>query len=147
MTETERHFPCESCGADLRFAPGDTALRCDHCGHVQQIPAAPAGKTLTMGELDLHQALAKTLPPGAMEEVLASHPNVAECAVIGMHDALKGEVPCGFVVLKAGVNKRPDEVEKELVALVREKTLTTGSMTSSCRFIPHAAKTSSSTRG
>jgi propionyl-CoA synthetase len=56
-----------------------------------------------------------------MEEVLASHRDVAECAVMGIKDELKGEVPCGFVVLKAGVNRPPAEIERELVALVREK--------------------------
>jgi propionyl-CoA synthetase len=56
-----------------------------------------------------------------MEEVLASHPAVAECAVIGVKDALKGEAPCGFVVLKSGVATAPNVVEAELVRLVREK--------------------------
>jgi propionyl-CoA synthetase len=56
-----------------------------------------------------------------MEEVLASHPDVAECAVIGVKDDLKGEVPCGFIVLKAGVNRPPGEIETEVVSLVREK--------------------------
>jgi len=56
-----------------------------------------------------------------MEEVLASHPAVAECAVIGVKDALKGEVPCGFVVLKSGVRQEPTEVERELVNLVRDR--------------------------
>ena len=56
-----------------------------------------------------------------MEEVLASHPAVAECAVIGVKDSLKGEVPCGFVVLKSGIDRPPEEVEAELVALVRDK--------------------------
>jgi propionyl-CoA synthetase len=70
---------------------------------------------------DIINVAGHRLSTGGMEEVLSSHPDVAECAVIGMADQLKGEVPCGFVVLKAGVNKRPDEVEKDLVALVREK--------------------------
>ncbi|MCZ8316420.1 propionyl-CoA synthetase [Phreatobacter sp.] len=70
---------------------------------------------------DIINVAGHRLSTGGMEEVLASHPDVAECAVIGMADSLKGEVPCGFVVLKAGVNKRPEEVEKELVALVRDK--------------------------
>jgi propionyl-CoA synthetase len=61
------------------------------------------------------------LSTGTMEEVLASHQDVAECAVIGMKDELKGEVPCGFVVLKAGVNRPPVEIENEIVALVRER--------------------------
>jgi propionyl-CoA synthetase len=56
-----------------------------------------------------------------MEEILASHPDVAECAVLGVNDAIKGEVPCGFLVLKAGVAREPVEIEKEVVALVREK--------------------------
>jgi propionyl-CoA synthetase len=56
-----------------------------------------------------------------MEEVLASHQAVAECAVIGVKDELKGEVPCGFVVLKSGVSTPPNVVEAELVGLVREK--------------------------
>jgi propionyl-CoA synthetase len=46
---------------------------------------------------------------------------VAECAVIGVKDALKGEVPCGFVVLKSGIDRLPEEIEAELVGLVREK--------------------------
>jgi propionyl-CoA synthetase len=56
-----------------------------------------------------------------MEEVLASHQDVAECAVIGAADTLKGEVPIGFLVLKAGVNRDGAEVEKEVIALVRDR--------------------------
>jgi propionyl-CoA synthetase len=59
------------------------------------------------------------LSTGAMEEVLAGHPAVAECAVIGVDDELKGQVPRGFVVLKAGADVAPDVLEQELVALVR----------------------------
>jgi propionyl-CoA synthetase len=61
------------------------------------------------------------LSTGAMEEVLASHPDVAECAVAGVHDPVKGEVPLGFVVLKAGVTKNPEIIKTELIALVRQK--------------------------
>jgi len=61
------------------------------------------------------------LSTGAMEEVLASHPDVAECAVAGVYDPVKGEVPLGFVVLKAGVTKNPDIIRTELIALVRQK--------------------------
>jgi propionyl-CoA synthetase len=61
------------------------------------------------------------LSTGAMEEVLAAHPAVAECAVIGVHDPLKGQVPRGFVVLKSGVRTGPAEVEAELVAMVRDQ--------------------------
>ena len=59
------------------------------------------------------------LSTGAMEAVIASHPAVAECAVIGVADPLKGQVPRGLVVLKAGVDRGPDELPAELVALVR----------------------------
>ncbi|TDC66413.1 propionyl-CoA synthetase [Micromonospora sp. KC207] len=61
------------------------------------------------------------LSTGAMEEVLAGHPAVAECAVIGVADELKGQVPSGYVVLKAGVEVDPDVLAAELVALVRER--------------------------
>jgi propionyl-CoA synthetase len=61
------------------------------------------------------------LSTGAMEEVLASHPDVAECAVTGIADALKGQVPLGFAVLNAGVSRAQEEIEAELVALVRER--------------------------
>jgi len=70
---------------------------------------------------DIINVAGHRLSTGGMEEVLASHPDVAECAVIGVHDEMKGQMPCGFVVLKAGVTKSPEELEKELVALVRAK--------------------------
>ncbi len=70
---------------------------------------------------DIINTAGHRLSTGAMEEVLAAHPAVAECAVIGIVDPLKGEVPCGFIVLKAGVNMPPSQVEQEIVALVREK--------------------------
>jgi propionyl-CoA synthetase len=56
-----------------------------------------------------------------MEEVLAAHPAVAECAVIGVADAMKGQVPRGFVVLKAGVSVEPELLAAELVGMVRER--------------------------
>jgi len=61
------------------------------------------------------------LSTGAMEEVLAAHPDVAECAVIGAHDELKGQVPLGFLVLKAGVSRDADQIVSEAVALVRDR--------------------------
>ena len=61
------------------------------------------------------------LSTGAMEEVLAAHPDVAECAVVGVADALKGEVPLGLVVLKAGASRAREELVAELVELVRER--------------------------
>jgi propionyl-CoA synthetase len=70
---------------------------------------------------DIINVAGHRLSTGGMEEVLAAHPDVAECAVLGIKDDMKGEVPCGFLVLKAGVNRPPSEIEKEIVALVREK--------------------------
>jgi propionyl-CoA synthetase len=61
------------------------------------------------------------LSTGAMEEVLAAHPAVAECAVIGVADAMKGQVPRGLVVLKAGVTVDEAQLAAELVALVRDR--------------------------
>jgi propionyl-CoA synthetase len=80
------------------------------------------GYLFIMGRTDdIINVAGHRLSTGGMEEVLAAHPAVAECAVIGIKDALKGEAPCGFVVLKAGVERSPLEIEKELVGLVREK--------------------------
>jgi propionyl-CoA synthetase len=70
---------------------------------------------------DIINVAGHRLSTGGMEEVLASHPAVAECAVIGMADDLKGEVPCGFLVLKSGVNESAAEVEKGCVQLVRDR--------------------------
>ncbi|MEO1197833.1 MAG: propionyl-CoA synthetase [Pseudomonadota bacterium] len=70
---------------------------------------------------DIINVAGHRLSTGGMEEVLASHSDVAECAVIGIADQMKGQVPCGFVVLKAGVDRPHEDIETELVALVREK--------------------------
>jgi propionyl-CoA synthetase len=56
-----------------------------------------------------------------MEEVLAAHPDVAECAVVGVEDQLKGQSPVGFLVLKAGVSRPEGDIVGEAVALMREK--------------------------
>ena len=80
------------------------------------------GYVFVMGRTDdIINVAGHRLSTGGMEEVLASHPDVAECAVVGIKDSLKGEAPCGFVVLKAGVARDAAEIEKEIVALVREK--------------------------
>src|SRR5262249_1858844 len=84
--------------------------------------ADPDGYLYVMGRTDdIINVAGHRLSTGGMEEVLAAHKDVAECAVIGIKDALKGEVPAGFIVLKAGVNRLPTEIENEIVALVREK--------------------------
>ncbi|MGL4496153.1 MAG: propionyl-CoA synthetase, partial [Beijerinckiaceae bacterium] len=80
------------------------------------------GYIYVMGRTDdIINVAGHRLSTGGMEEVLASHPDVAECAVIGVKDSLKGEVPCGFVVLKAGTVKTPEDIEKECIKLVRDK--------------------------
>jgi len=80
------------------------------------------GYLFIMGRTDdIINVAGHRLSTGGMEEVLASHPDVAECAVIGIKDSMKGEVPCGFAVLKSGVTRSPMDIEKELIALVRDK--------------------------
>lgn len=61
------------------------------------------------------------LSTGAMEEVLSSHPAVAECAVIGVADSLKGQMPLGFLVLKKGMEGEADKVRKDVVKIVRDR--------------------------
>jgi len=70
---------------------------------------------------DIINVAGHRLSTGGMEEVLSGHPDVAECAVVGVADALKGQVPLGFVVLKSGTIKGEDQILRELVGLVREK--------------------------
>jgi len=70
---------------------------------------------------DIINVAGHRLSTGGMEEVLASHPDVAECCVIGVADELKGEVPVGFVVLKAGVQRAEADIVRELVQMVRDK--------------------------
>jgi propionyl-CoA synthetase len=61
------------------------------------------------------------LSTGAMEEVLADHPDVAECAVIGVADPMKGQLPLGLLVINAGVNRAPQDIVAEAVQLMRER--------------------------
>ncbi len=70
---------------------------------------------------DIINVAGHRLSTGAMEEVLAEHPDVAECAVIGVADDLKGQLPVGFVVLKAGAGRDHGHVASELVGLVRDR--------------------------
>jgi len=70
---------------------------------------------------DIINVAGHRLSTGAMEEVLASHADVAECAVIGVADELKGQLPLGCVVLKAGVTRDHRAIVQELVSLVRER--------------------------
>jgi propionyl-CoA synthetase len=70
---------------------------------------------------DIINVAGHRLSTGSMEEVLASHKDVAECAVIGAKDELKGQIPMGLVVLKAGVTRPEAEIAAELVSMVRER--------------------------
>ena len=70
---------------------------------------------------DIINVAGHRLSTGQMEEVVAEHKDVAECAVLGIADEMKGQIPAGFVVLNAGVNREMDEISGELVKLVREK--------------------------
>jgi propionyl-CoA synthetase len=78
------------------------------------------GYVFVMGRTDdVINVAGHRLSTGSMEAVLAAHPAVAECAVVGVHDTLKGQIPRGFVVLKAGVDLDPEVLAAELVAKVR----------------------------
>jgi propionyl-CoA synthetase len=86
-------------------------------GHVDE-----DGYLYVMGRIDdVINVAGHRLSTGSMEAVLAGHPSVAECCVIGVQDALKGQVPRGFVVLKAGVEVDPEGLRGELVAKMRDE--------------------------
>ena len=70
---------------------------------------------------DIINVAGHRLSTGGMEEVLADHPDVAECAVLGVADRLKGQIPLGLLVLNAGVSREPEEIVKEAVKMVRER--------------------------
>jgi propionyl-CoA synthetase len=92
------------------YATGDS-------GHVDE-----DGYVYVMGRTDdVINVSGHRLSTGAMEQVLASHPAVAECAVIGVGDPLKGQRPSGYVVLKTGADVPPEQLREELVALVRRQ--------------------------
>ena len=79
------------------------------------------GYVFIMGRVDdVINVAGHRLSTGEMEEVVATHRDVAECAVIGVHDGLKGQVPVGLCVLKAGVDKSEADIRKELSAMIRE---------------------------
>lgn len=80
------------------------------------------GYVFVMGRIDdVINVAGHRLSTGGMEEVLATHPDVAECAVVGAADGLKGQVPVGFVVLKAGVKRSRDDIVTELIQMVRKE--------------------------
>ena len=80
------------------------------------------GYVYVMGRTDdVINVAGHRLSTGSMEAVVASHPDVAECAVIGVHDDLKGQIPRAFVVLKAGSDIDADDLQAQVVAMVREE--------------------------
>ncbi|NQV46516.1 MAG: propionyl-CoA synthetase, partial [Rhodospirillaceae bacterium] len=70
---------------------------------------------------DIINVAGHRLSTGGMEEVLSAHPDVAECAVLGVADDLKGQLPVGFMVLKAGVDRDHADIVREVVQMVRDK--------------------------
>jgi len=70
---------------------------------------------------DIINVAGHRLSTGAMEEVLSAHPDVAECAVVGIADPIKGEIPLGLIVLKAGVSRPNDEIVQAVIQMVRER--------------------------
>jgi predicted RNA-binding Zn-ribbon protein involved in translation (DUF1610 family) len=109
MIAEEHRWPCAQCGADLRYAPGQTDLVCDHCGHAQTIPAAASPrKARALGELPLARGLADDLPEGASEEVRAT-----SCPSCGAQVEFQGAshaTECPFcatpVVIDTGTHRR-----------------------------------------
>lgn len=109
----EHRYPCEQCGAELRFAPGQSVLKCDHCGHEQQImaqgEAGPwAKKTKPFAEHDLNRGLKDDLPDAAGEEVRSTHcPN---CAAIVEFQGANHATECPFcatpLVVDTGSHRR-----------------------------------------
>jgi len=101
------------------------------------------GDVWVMGRTDdIINVAGHRLSTGQMEEVLASHEAVAECAVVGAKDELKGQTPIGLVVLKTGVNRPEAEIAAELVALVRERIGPVASF-KDARVVPRLPKTRS----
>jgi propionyl-CoA synthetase len=101
------------------------------------------GDVSVMGRTDdIINVAGHRLSTGAMEEVLASHIDVAECAVVGAKDELKGQTPIGLVVLKAGVNRPEQDICTELVSLVRERIGPVASFRDA-RVVPRLPKTRS----
>ncbi|CEG09441.1 Acetyl-coenzyme A synthetase [Afipia felis] len=81
------------------------------------------GYVFVMGRTDdiINVSLDTGSRPAAWRKILASHPDVAECAVLGIKDQLKGEVPCGFLVLKSGATRSAKDIESEVVGMVRDR--------------------------
>ena len=94
-------------------------------GHYQTADAGyidESGYVFVMARTDdIINVAGHRLSTGAIEEVLAAHPDVAECAVIGPADQLKGQLPVGLLVLKAGVARPPEDIIAEVIQMVRDQ--------------------------
>ena len=111
LPDVGRHYAIEADAA----ARARVATRLE----LPEISSLKATFDLTPGAGDIINVAGHRLSTGSMEEVLASHRDVAECAVVGVKDELKGQAPIGLVVLKAGVNRAEPEIAAELVERVR----------------------------
>lgn len=108
MGKIETHrFPCGTCGSDLRFAPGERLLRCDHCGATEPMPAASPWDRSAVAELDLRSAVEDTLPEAQMEET-----RVVQCSSCGAQvefDPNEHAAECPFcatpIVTDTGINR------------------------------------------
>jgi propionyl-CoA synthetase len=116
-------------GSPARAVPGYDIRVLDEDGHdapIGEIGALcvrlplPPGCTPTLWD-DVINTAGHRLSTGQMEEVVAAHPDVAECAVVGVADDFKGQVPMGFAVLKAGVDRPHEDIAAELVRRVRDE--------------------------
>lgn len=108
MPQDEYRWPCEQCGAQLRFAPGQTRLVCDHCGHVQEIPAeAPRSRAKALQELDLAKGLRDDLSSGEMVDVRTTTcPNCgAQVEITGATHATECPFCATPVVLDTGTQR------------------------------------------
>ena len=108
MPQEEHRFPCESCGADLRFAPGQTELVCPYCGHVQGIPQADTpSRRSALTEYDLRAGLANDLPASQMTEVRTAH--CPSCGAVVTFDGATHAADCPFcatpVVIDTGTSR------------------------------------------
>jgi propionyl-CoA synthetase len=109
-------------GDDDRFASAYFSRSPDHCLTGDGGSIDEDGYVFIMGRVDdVINVAGHRLSTGAMEGVLSQHPAVAECAVFGVADSLKGQVPVGLVVLKGGIETDHDELGRELVQLVRDE--------------------------
>ena len=96
--DLEHRYPCDQCGAELRFAPGQSVLKCDHCGHEQKIAVQDdgpwAGKSKPFAELDLERGLRDDLPATASEEVRSTH--CTNCGAVVEFQGASHATECPF---------------------------------------------------